>query len=54
MTPSGGAVALSEGATDEDPVQDERHNGTVEAVWNLFDLTPEGRGTDRGPKPSYD
>jgi predicted dithiol-disulfide oxidoreductase (DUF899 family) len=29
-----------------DPDQDPRHLGTLEPVWNLFDLTPEGRGTD--------
>jgi predicted dithiol-disulfide oxidoreductase (DUF899 family) len=29
-----------------DPGQDPRHVGTIEPVWNLFDLTPEGRGTD--------
>jgi predicted dithiol-disulfide oxidoreductase (DUF899 family) len=29
-----------------DAGQDPRHNGTIEPVWNLFDLTPEGRGTD--------
>jgi predicted dithiol-disulfide oxidoreductase (DUF899 family) len=26
-----------------DPGQDPRHAGTLEPVWNLFDLTPEGR-----------
>jgi predicted dithiol-disulfide oxidoreductase (DUF899 family) len=26
-----------------DPGQDPRHVGTLEPVWNLFDLTPEGR-----------
>ena len=26
-----------------DPDQDPRHVGTLEPVWNLFDLTPEGR-----------
>jgi predicted dithiol-disulfide oxidoreductase (DUF899 family) len=30
--------------TDAD--QDPRHVGTIEPVWNLFDLTPEGRGSD--------
>ena len=30
----------------EDPGQDPRHAGTLEPVWNLYDLTPEGRGTD--------
>ena len=29
-----------------DPGQDPRHVGTLEPMWNLFDLTPEGRGTD--------
>jgi predicted dithiol-disulfide oxidoreductase (DUF899 family) len=28
-----------------DPGQDPRHVGTLEPVWNLFDLTPEGRPT---------
>ncbi len=30
--------------TDGD--QDPRHVGTIEPLWNLFDLTPEGRPTD--------
>jgi predicted dithiol-disulfide oxidoreductase (DUF899 family) len=30
-----------------DAGQDPRHVGTIEAVWNLFDLTPEGRPTER-------
>jgi predicted dithiol-disulfide oxidoreductase (DUF899 family) len=29
-----------------DPGQDSRHVGTIEPLWNLFDLTPEGRPTD--------
>lgn len=29
-----------------DPGQDPRHIGTLEPVWNLFDLTPEGRPAD--------
>jgi predicted dithiol-disulfide oxidoreductase (DUF899 family) len=29
-----------------DPGQDPRHVGTLEPVWNLFDVTPEGRPTD--------
>jgi predicted dithiol-disulfide oxidoreductase (DUF899 family) len=28
------------------PGQDPRHVGTIEPMWNLFDLTPEGRGAD--------
>jgi predicted dithiol-disulfide oxidoreductase (DUF899 family) len=27
----------------EDPGQDQRHVGTLEPLWNLFDFTPEGR-----------
>ena len=26
-----------------DPGQDPRHMGTLEPLWNLFDLTPAGR-----------
>jgi predicted dithiol-disulfide oxidoreductase (DUF899 family) len=37
----------------EDPGQDPRHVGTLEPVWNLFDLTPEGRGTDWDEQLSY-
>jgi predicted dithiol-disulfide oxidoreductase (DUF899 family) len=29
-----------------EPGQDPRHVGTIEPLWNLFDLTPEGRGSD--------
>jgi predicted dithiol-disulfide oxidoreductase (DUF899 family) len=29
-----------------EPGQDPRHVGTLEPVWNIFDLTPEGRPTD--------
>jgi predicted dithiol-disulfide oxidoreductase (DUF899 family) len=36
-----------------DPGQDPRHVGTIEPVWNLFDLTPEGRGTDWEEQLSY-
>jgi predicted dithiol-disulfide oxidoreductase (DUF899 family) len=37
----------------EDPGQDPRHVGTLEPLWNLFDLTPEGRGTDWYEQLSY-
>jgi predicted dithiol-disulfide oxidoreductase (DUF899 family) len=37
----------------EEPGQDPRHIGTIEPVWNLFDLTPEGRGTDWDEQLSY-
>jgi predicted dithiol-disulfide oxidoreductase (DUF899 family) len=36
-----------------DPGQDPRHVGTLEPVWNLFDVTPEGRGTDWDEQLSY-
>ena len=36
-----------------DPGQDPRHVGTLEPLWNLFDLTPEGRGKDTEPKLRY-
>jgi predicted dithiol-disulfide oxidoreductase (DUF899 family) len=36
-----------------DPGQDPRHVGTIEPVWNLFDLTPDGRGTDWDEQLSY-
>jgi len=36
-----------------DPGQDPRHVGTLEPVWNLYDLTPEGRGTDWDEQLSY-
>ena len=29
--------------SDPDPGQDSRHNGTIEPLWNIFDLTPSGR-----------
>jgi predicted dithiol-disulfide oxidoreductase (DUF899 family) len=37
--------------TDEG--QDPRHVGTLEPVWNLFDLTPEGRPSDWDEQLSY-
>jgi predicted dithiol-disulfide oxidoreductase (DUF899 family) len=37
--------------TDGD--QDPRHVGTIEPLWNLFDLTPEGRPTDWYEQLSY-
>jgi len=36
-----------------EPGQDPRHGDTLEPLWNLFDLTPEGRGTDWYPDLSY-
>jgi len=37
-----------------EPGQDPRHVGTLEPVWNLFDLTPEGRRADWDEQLSYD
>jgi predicted dithiol-disulfide oxidoreductase (DUF899 family) len=37
--------------TDDD--QDPRHVGTLEPLWNLFDLTPEGRPSDWSEQHSY-
>jgi predicted dithiol-disulfide oxidoreductase (DUF899 family) len=36
-----------------EPGQDPRHVGTIEPVWNLFDLTPAGRGTEWDEQLSY-
>ena len=36
-----------------EPGQDPRHVGTVEPLWNLFDLIPEGRGTNWDEQLSY-
>jgi predicted dithiol-disulfide oxidoreductase (DUF899 family) len=36
-----------------DPGQDPRHVGLLEPVWNLFDLTPEGRPADWDEQLSY-
>jgi predicted dithiol-disulfide oxidoreductase (DUF899 family) len=37
-----------------DPGQDPRHVGTIEPMWNLFDLTPAGRGADWNEQLQYD
>ena len=36
-----------------EPGQDQRHVGSLEPLWNLFDFAPEGRGTDWYPSLSY-
>lgn len=36
-----------------EPDQDPRHTDSIDALWNLFDFTPEGRGTDWYPELSY-
>ena len=37
-----------------DPGQEPRHVGTLEPLWNLFDLTPDGRPADWFEQFSYD
>ncbi len=37
-----------------EPGQDMRHVGTLEPLWNAFDLTPEGRPTDWDEQLTYD
>ncbi|HEV2897662.1 MAG TPA: DUF899 family protein [Pseudaminobacter sp.] len=37
-----------------DPGQDPRHAGTIEPSWNIFDLTREGRPSDRQEQLEYD
>ena len=37
----------------EDKGQNARHNDLLWPLWNVLDLTPEGRGTDWYPKRSY-
>jgi predicted dithiol-disulfide oxidoreductase (DUF899 family) len=36
------------------PGQDGRHVDLIWPLWNLFDFTPEGRGTDWGPALAYE
>jgi predicted dithiol-disulfide oxidoreductase (DUF899 family) len=36
-----------------EPGQDPRHGDTIDPLWNLFDFTPDGRGTDWYPALSY-
>jgi predicted dithiol-disulfide oxidoreductase (DUF899 family) len=37
-----------------DPGDEPRHVGTLEPLWNLFDLTTEGRPVDWTEQFSYD
>ena len=37
----------------EEPGQDQRHVGTLEPLWNLFDFTPEGRPANWYEQLSY-
>ena len=36
-----------------EPGQHPRHADLIWPLWNVFDLTPEGRGTEWFPKVSY-
>jgi predicted dithiol-disulfide oxidoreductase (DUF899 family) len=36
-----------------DEGQDPRHNDSIDSLWNIFDYTPEGRGTDWYPELEY-
>jgi predicted dithiol-disulfide oxidoreductase (DUF899 family) len=36
-----------------EPGQDPRHGETIDPLWNLFDLTPDGRGIDWYPDLRY-
>lgn len=36
-----------------DPGQDPRHVGTIESLWNIFDVTPEGRPATWAEQMSY-
>jgi predicted dithiol-disulfide oxidoreductase (DUF899 family) len=40
-------------AKTEDPSQDPRHVDAIWPLWNVLDVTPEGRGTDWNPKLAY-
>lgn len=40
--------------TSPEPGQDARHVDLIWPLWNLFDLTPEGRGADWYPRLSYE
>ena len=40
--------------TDPEPGQNARHVDPVWPLWNVFDFTPEGRGTDWHPALKYD
>ena len=36
-----------------EPGQDARHVDLIWPLWNVFDFTPDGRGTDCYPKLAY-
>ena len=38
----------------QEPGMDGRHIDSIWPIWNMFDFTPEGRGTDWYPRLSYD
>ena len=40
-------------AKTDDPSQGSRHVDAIWPLWNVLDVTPEGRGTDWEPKLAY-
>jgi len=40
-------------AAKEDPGQNARHIELIWPLWNVLDLTPQGRGTDWYPRLEY-
>ena len=40
-------------AKTDAPEQGPRHVDSIWPIWNVLDLTPEGRGTDWNPKLDY-
>jgi predicted dithiol-disulfide oxidoreductase (DUF899 family) len=51
--PVGGAVPEELLFAPSEPGQDPRHSDTTDPLWNLFDFTPDGRGTDWDPQLRY-
>jgi predicted dithiol-disulfide oxidoreductase (DUF899 family) len=37
-----------------DPNQDPRHLGTIDTLWNIFDMTPAGRPATWNEQIDYD
>ncbi len=53
FAPSKDALVIYSFMFPRDPGQDPRHVGTLEPLWNLFDLTPQGRPTNWDEQLSY-
>ncbi len=39
---------------ESEPGQDARSIDLIDPLWHVFDLTPDGRGTDWDPQVSYE